>query len=81
MINYGREKSLIWKKDVTEKFEKIVLKIVVENIDFIDKFIGWRFVVMEIGIEKKIVNFRRCESVRVENKNNIDVIVKFLFNF
>lgn len=81
MINYGREKSLIWKRDVTEKFEKIVLKIVVENIDFIDKFIGWRFVVMEIGIEKKIVNFRRCESVRVENKNNIDVIVKFLFNF
>lgn len=57
MINYGREKSLIWKRDVTEKFEKIVLKIVVENIDFIDKFIGWRFVVMEIGIEKKIVNF------------------------
>lgn len=81
MINYGREKSLIWKRDVTEKFEKNVLKIVVENIDFIDKFIGWRFVVMEIGIEKKIVNFRRCESVRVENKNNIDVIVKFLFNF
>lgn len=81
MINYGREKSLIWKRDITEKFEKIVLKIVVENIDFIDKFIGWRFVVMEIGIEKKIVNFRRCESVRVENKNNIDVIVKFLFNF
>lgn len=81
MINYGREKSLIWKRDVTEKFEKIVLKIVVENIDFIDKFIGWRFVVMEISIEKKIVNFRRCESVRVENKNNIDVIVKFLFNF
>lgn len=81
MINYGREKSLIWKRDVTEKFEKIVLKIVVENIDFVDKFIGWRFVVMEIGIEKKIVNFRRCESVRVENKNNIDVIVKFLFNF
>lgn len=81
MINYGREKSLIWKRDVTEKFEKIVLKIVVENIDFIDKFIGWRFVVMEIGIEKKIVNFRRCESVRVENKNNVDVIVKFLFNF
>lgn len=81
MINYGREKSLIWKRDVMEKFEKIVLKIVVENIDFIDKFIGWRFVVMEIGIEKKIVNFRRCESVRVENKNNIDVIVKFLFNF
>lgn len=81
MINYGREKSLIWKRDVTEKFEKIVLNIVVENIDFIDKFIGWRFVVMEIGIEKKIVNFRRCESVRVENKNNIDVIVKFLFNF
>lgn len=81
MINYGREKSLIWKRDVIEKFEKIVLKIVVENIDFIDKFIGWRFVVMEIGIEKKIVNFRRCESVRVENKNNIDVIVKFLFNF
>lgn len=81
MINYGREKSLIWKRDVMEKFEKIVLKIVVENIDFIDKFIGWRFVVMEIGIEKKIVNFRRCESVRVENKNNVDVIVKFLFNF
>lgn len=81
MINYGREKSLIWKRDVIEKFEKIVLKIVVEDIDFIDKFIGWRFVVMEIGIEKKIVNFRRCESVRVENKNNIDVIVKFLFNF
>lgn len=81
MINYGREKSLIWKRDVMEKFEKIVLKIVVENIDFVDKFIGWRFVVMEIGIEKKIVNFRRCESVRVENKNNIDVIVKFLFNF
>lgn len=81
MINYGREKLLIWKRDVMEKFEKIVLKIVVENIDFIDKFIGWRFVVMEIGIEKKIVNFRRCESVRVENKNNIDVIVKFLFNF
>lgn len=80
VTNYGREKPLTWKRDATEKSEKTVPKIVVENTDSTDKPTGWRPVVMETGTEKKTVNLRRCESARVENKNNIDVIAKFLSN-
>lgn len=79
VTNYGREKPLTWKRDATEKSVKTVPMIVVENTDSTtDKPTGWRPVVMETGTEKKTVNLRRCESARVENKNNIDVIAKFL---
>lgn len=78
VTNYSREKPLTWKR---EEADKTVPTIVVENADSTaEKPTGWRPVVMDPGAEKKTVNLRRCESARVQNKNNIDIISKFLSN-
>ncbi|XP_062597248.1 muscle M-line assembly protein unc-89-like isoform X4 [Saccostrea cucullata] len=79
--NYSREKPLTWKREETEKTERTVPTIVVENTDSnVDKPSGWRPVVMDTSVEKPKVNLRRCESARHENKSNIDIISKFLTN-
>ncbi|XP_022336573.2 uncharacterized protein LOC111132924 isoform X6 [Crassostrea virginica] len=78
VTNYSREKPLTWKR---EEADKTVPTIVVENADSTtEKPTGWRPVVMDPGAEKKTVNLRRCESARVQNKNNVDIISKFLSN-